>query len=162
MSDAWTGFTRFTILSERPPDGYTWSGERLTRKQTTSRPDNVWPEMWKHMSDASKRKEKQKWAIEKPTLDNARSLRGIFFVDPDDEEFKRFMKNARRKLEIPMPAAMPCRLQHNKHRETCRTVGQHKTKYACIVEADDCMRIRMEGSQNKNHEDHIAGKESIH
>ena len=34
-------------------DGYTWSGGRLTRKQTTSRPDNVWPDLWKHMSDAS-------------------------------------------------------------------------------------------------------------
>ena len=33
---------------------------RLTRKQTTSRPDKLWPEMRKHMSDATKRKEKQK------------------------------------------------------------------------------------------------------
>ena len=62
--------------------------------------------MWKHMSDAAKRKEKQKWAIQKPKLDNARRLRGIYFIDPDDEEFKCMMKNARRKLEIPMPAAM--------------------------------------------------------
>ena len=50
-------------------------------------------------SDASKRKEKQKWAIEKPKLDNARRLRGNFFMEPDDEEFMRIMKNARRKLE---------------------------------------------------------------
>ena len=41
--------------------------------------------MWKHMSDASKRKEKQMWAVEKPRLDNARRLRGIFFIEPDDE-----------------------------------------------------------------------------
>ena len=59
------------------------------------------------MSDASKRKDKQKWAIEKPKLDNTRRLRGICFIELEDEEFKRFMKNARRKLEIPMPAAMP-------------------------------------------------------
>ena len=45
-----------------------------------------------------------------PKSINARRLRGIFFIEPDDEEFKRVMKNARRKLEIPMPAAMPCRL----------------------------------------------------
>ena len=51
------------------------------------------------MSDASKRKAKQKWAVEKPKLDNARKLRGMFFVEPYDEEFKRTMKNARRKLE---------------------------------------------------------------
>ena len=61
------------------------------------------------LSDASKRKEKQKWAVEKPKLDNARRLRGIFFIDSDDEEFQDIMKNARRKLEIPMPAAMHCK-----------------------------------------------------
>ena len=43
---------------------------------------------WKHMSDASKRKEKHKWTVAKPTLDNARRLRGVYFIDPDDEEFK--------------------------------------------------------------------------
>ena len=47
----------------------------------------MWPEIWKDMSDASKRKEKQKLAIEKPKLDNARRLRGIYFIDPDGEEF---------------------------------------------------------------------------
>ena len=81
----------------------------VRRKQTTSRPDKLWPQMWKHMSDASKREEKQKWAIEKPKLENARRLRGIHFMDPEDEEFKDIMKIARRKLEIPMPAAMPCK-----------------------------------------------------
>ena len=102
-------------------DGYTWSGVRLTRKPTTSRPDNVWPDMSKHMSDASKRKAKRRWAIEKPKLDNARRLRGIYFIDPYDEEFKDIMKNARRKLEIPMPAAMPCKTPVNCRGEACRT-----------------------------------------
>ena len=98
LSDTWTGFTRFTFLSEKPPDGYNMvQGERLTKKQTTSRPDNVWPEMWKHMSDAAKRKEKQKWAIEKPKLDNAWGLRGIYFIDLEDEVFNDIMKKARRK-----------------------------------------------------------------
>ena len=110
------------------------------------------------MDRLSKRKEKQTWAIEKPKLDNARRLRGIFFLEPDDEEFKRIMKNARRKLEIPMPAAMPCRIRHCPYMETCSAVGEHMTKYACIVEADESMRIRIEGSHTKNHEDQIAGK----
>ena len=99
------------------------------------------------MSDASKRKEKQKWAIEKPKLDNARKLRGIYFIEPDDEEFNDVMKNTRRKLEIPMP--MPCNIQREKYKETCRTVEEHKRKYACIVEADESMRKRMEGSPRK-------------
>ena len=73
------------------------------------------------MSEASKRKEKQKWAIEKkkkkPRLDTARKFRGIHFIDPADEESKDIMKNARRKLEVPMPAAMPCKLQRDKYRK---------------------------------------------
>ena len=63
------------------------------------------------MSDASERKEKQKWAIEKPKLENARQTRGIFFIEPEDEEFKH--ENFRGKLEIPMPAAMPCKTPTN-------------------------------------------------
>ena len=60
------------------------------------------------MSDAAKSKTKQKWAIEKPKLDNARQLRGIFFIKPEDEKF-RHIKNDRRKLENPMPVAMSCK-----------------------------------------------------
>ena len=41
------------------------------------------------MSDAAQQKEKLKWAVEKPKLDNARSLRGIYFIDPADAEFKK-------------------------------------------------------------------------
>ena len=76
LSDAWTGFTGFIFFNERPPDGNTWSGVRLTRKETTSRPYSVWPDVWKHLSDAAKSKAKQKWAIEKPKLDNDGQLRG--------------------------------------------------------------------------------------
>ena len=60
FSDAWTGFTRFVLLKGRPPEGYTWSGERLSRKQTTSLPDDVWPDMWTFMSDAARKKAKQR------------------------------------------------------------------------------------------------------
>ena len=72
------------------------------------------------MWEASKRSEKQKRAIEKPKLDNARKLRGIYFIDPADEEFRDIMKNARGKLEVPMPAAMPCKTRREEYRETCR------------------------------------------
>ena len=59
LSDPWTGFTQFTLLEEEPPEGYMWSGRRLTRKQLTSRPDHLWPELWKKMGKNSKLKEKQ-------------------------------------------------------------------------------------------------------
>ena len=75
-----------------------------------------------------------------------------------DGEFKDIMKNARKKLEVPMPAAMPCKIQPEKYRETCCVEKKCKTKYVCNVEADEAMSTRMEGSQRKNHEDHIPGK----
>ena len=52
-------------------------------------------------------REKQEWANEKPKPDNARSLRGIYFIDPEDGEYKEIIKHTGRKSEIPMDAAMP-------------------------------------------------------
>ena len=41
-------------------------------------------------------------------------------LNQDDEEFKGIMKNARRKLEVPMPGAMPRKIQRERYKETCR------------------------------------------
>ena len=110
LSDPWTGFTQITLLEEKPPDGYMWSGERLTRKQLTSRPSHLWPELWKKMGRNAKLKEMQKWSHEKLHLENARKLRGIYFIDPVDKEFKETIKNAHKKLETSVAPAMPCKI----------------------------------------------------
>ena len=110
LSDPWTGFTQFTLLDENAPDGYMWSGERLTRKQLTSRPDHRRPELWKSMGKHAKVKEKQKWSEEKLHLENARKLPGIYFIDREDTEFKETIKNARKKLETSVAPAMPCKI----------------------------------------------------
>ena len=64
LSDSWTGFTQFTPLSEKPPDGYMWCGERQTKRRATYRPDHSWPERWSGMSENAKLREKQKWSNE--------------------------------------------------------------------------------------------------
>ena len=87
LSDPWTGFTQFTLLDEKALDGFSWSVGRLTRKQLASRPDHPWPELWKSMGKNAKLKEKQKWSEEKIHLDNARKLRGIYFIDPEGKEY---------------------------------------------------------------------------
>ena len=96
---------------EKPPKGYMWSGVRLTMIQTTARPYHVWPEVWTKIGKAAQNREKQKLKNEKPKLDNARRLRGVYFIDPDDEENKGILKNARRKLGRLMAPAMPCKRQ---------------------------------------------------
>ena len=135
---------------KNPPDGYR-SGERLTRKQLTSRPDHLWPELWKTMGRNAKLKEKHKWATEKPKLDNARRLRGIYFIDPEDKECKETIKNARKKLETPVAPAS----KNNQNWVTHGKSNEIKSKLACILEAT---RLRMGESSPNHHEDHIAGK----
>ena len=75
-----------------------WFGRRLTKIQPTTRPDHVWPEVMTKIGQAAQNREKQEWAKEKPKLDDAIKLRGIYLIDPDDREHKEFLKNARRKL----------------------------------------------------------------
>ena len=138
-----------------------WSGERLTRRQVTSRPDHLWPELWIKLGRNAKLKEKHKWSNEKPKLDSARKLRGIHFIDPEDKEFKETIKNARKNLETQMAPAMPCKTsKKSKHGETRGKTNDFKSKFACIVEASEPTRLRMEESLPNYHEDHIAGKES--
>ena len=110
LSDPWRGFTQFTLLDEKAPDGYTWSGVRLTRKPLTSRPDHLWPELWKSMGKNAKLKEKQKWSEEKIHLDNARKLCGIYFIDPEDKEFKETIKNARKNWKRQLLLLCPVKL----------------------------------------------------
>ena len=112
--------------------------EGLTRKQTTSGPDDVWANMWKHMSDAAKHKAKQNWIIEKPKLDNARQSHAIFFIEPEDEELRHIIKNARRKLEVPMPAEMPCQTPVNCRGETCPQYWEKKDQICLYCR---CWRI---------------------
>ena len=101
-------------------------------------------------------KEKQKWSNEKIHLENARKLRGIYFIDPEDKEFKETIKNARKKLETQVAPAMPCKIM----KKNCGNGGSNKikTKLECILEASESTRLRMEESLPNHHEDHIAGR----
>ena len=103
------------------------------------------------MGKNAKLKEKQKWSEEKIHLDNARKLRGIYFIDPEDKEFKETIKNARKKLETSVAPAMPCKIMKN-----CGSGGsdKNKTKLACVLEANESTRMRMGNSIPHHHEDH--------
>ena len=92
------------------------------------------PQIWIDMSEAAQRKENQKWCIEKPKFDSATHLHNVHFIDLADAECKETIQNARREFEVPMPAAMLCKIRGRKYKETCRTPDARKTKFACIVE----------------------------
>ena len=111
------------------------------------------------MGRNAKLREKQKWSIEKPKLDNAGRLRGIYSIDPQDKEFKETFRNARRKLETPMAPAVPCKTcKKSKKGETRSKTNDFNSKFACTLEASESTRMRMEESLPNYHEDHIAGQ----
>ena len=95
LSDPWTGFTQFTLLEEKPPEGYMWSSGRLTTKQ----------------------KEKQKGSHEKTQLDNARKLRGIFSLTLRTRKSSKMQEEDGKPQVAPAMHCKTCR--KNKHGETC-------------------------------------------
>ena len=83
--------------------------------------------------------EKQKWSVEKPKLDNARRLRGIYFIDPEDKEFKQMA-----------PALLCINIKNNKNCGSGGKSNEIKSKLACILEASESTRLRM-GESSPNH-----------
>ena len=58
-----------------------------------------------------------------------------------------------------MAPAMLCQTsKKSKHGETRGETDEFKSKLACILEASESSRLRMEESLPNYHEDHIAGK----
>ena len=130
-----------------------------TRKQTASRPDNVWPNMWRCMSDAPKKKAKQRWAIEKPKLENARQLTGIFFIEPNDEEFTQTHSESRSwKVGSSNDSSYALQSTDKEQWRNSNNIWKRKTKYACVVDVDESTRPRLEGSGHKPHQYHTLQK----
>ena len=58
-----------------------------------------------------------------------------------------------------MVPAMPCKnCKKNKLGETRSKTNDFKSRFACILEASESTRMRVEETLPKCHEDHIAGK----
>ena len=47
-------------------------------------------------------------------------MRDIYLLDPEDAEYKETLKNARKKLETPLEAAMPCKMETRERFEELR------------------------------------------
>ena len=73
--------------------------------------------------------------------------------EPEDHkwEFKEIIKNAKEKIGNKAS-------KKGKHGETRSKSDDFKSKFACILEASESTRMRMEEFLPKYHDDHIAGK----
>ena len=79
-------------LSE-PWTGFTSSQHEMKNLQTGFRDHLVTRNLVTHVKKkAAQRREMPQWAIEKPKLERERELRGIYFINLEDSEFKETMK----------------------------------------------------------------------
>ena len=93
------------------------------------------------------------------TLKTHENCEVLYFINPEDTEFKETIKNARKKLETSVAPAMPCKIMKSNKKCGSGASNKIKTKLACILEAEwiyeDCV---WENSVPTHHEDHIARK----
>ena len=94
-------------------------------------------QVWTKIGKATQNREKQEWAKkEKPKLDNARKLRGIYVVDPDDMGVQRnHSKHTDKTCELKTAKSS------YQHREIDSGSNKiQKSKHACVVEAHESTR----------------------
>ena len=137
-----TGFTKFTLLKEEPPIGYMWSGG-TDKKFKRQRDQITCVQKCGPISAKQRKDEKDKnGANGKPKLENARKMRGIYFIGPEDEEHQEDQK-CEEKVGSAAGSGQ-CRAE-KKNPRRCRG-------------SKDPTRQQMEPTLQKGHEDHIAGK----
>ena len=158
------GFTKITLLKEKPPKGYMWSGRRPTKIQTTTRPDHVWSEVWTKMG-------KSRWESRKNRNGQKKNRSSTKLEDWEEfilliqttENTQKFSKNTWRKLGRPMAPAMPCKRhsQASWKRAQNRRLAMNWSSKQCMIVLWNLMNLP-DNEQNfcslKKHQDHIAGK----
>ncbi|MHC4952052.1 MAG: integrase catalytic domain-containing protein, partial [Planctomycetota bacterium] len=108
LSDNWVGKTNIPILRKPPPKGWTVIYGRPTKIQETQRPGNLWPEIWRDLSESKKKKAIEDWKIEEPLQREARDLRGLYVIAKEDyEEYDAILKDLKEKLKLEKPPLMP-------------------------------------------------------
>ena len=102
------GVRASTSLDPNPHQGYSWVEGRLTRVQKTTRPDSVWPEVWRTLSRKEKAKAIKAFRVESQRRETQRAKGGIYFV-PDEEiqKYNNLLAKVRNELSVPAAPAMP-------------------------------------------------------
>ena len=132
-----------SIKMKKPPEGFLWSGERLTKRQVNIQARSFMARTLERISqENAKLREKHKWAIKKPKLDNARRLRGIYFIDPGDMEFKEISKMQGENWKHQWLQLCLARFAREASME--KPVARlmiSSLKFACILEASESTRM---------------------
>ena len=126
FSDPWTGFTQFTLLDEKAPDGYMWCGG--DRRENSLHPgqiiyDQSSGNQWESMSS---------WRRSRSGLRKSSTLKtqdcvGSISSTPRKRNSKETIKNARKELETSVAPAMPGKIMKN-----CGSGVSNKIQTTCV------------------------------
>ena len=133
-SDAWTGFTRFILLNERPPDGGTHGSGGDLQENKEPLVLTMYGQICGNLCPMQRKRKQNKDGLSRNQSSTMPDSEEEYtFIEPDDEEFKVTIKAARRKLEVPMPAAMPCKIPVKSSGETHRKIGKRMTNMLALL-----------------------------
>ena len=111
LSDSWKGFTKFTLLKEKPPKRYMWSRGEIDKIQINYHYQIMCGQKYGRKLVKPLRIEKNKNG--KTTSQNSTMFEdwgGIYFIDPDDQDYKETISKMRgENWKDPVAAAMPCK-----------------------------------------------------
>ena len=152
LSDSWTDFTQFTLLSEIPPDGCLgWDWQNGKRHPDQIIYDQNSGEEWQRTLSWGRSINGQ---LKKPMLDNARR-----YYDKSISLTLRTWSSRKKKIGNTNDSSYALQdMQEKQAWETRSKTNDFRSKYACILEVSESTRMRMEECLPKYHEDHIAGK----
>ena len=109
LSEEWIGTTMFDLVKPPPLEDYTWSANRLVRKQTTNRPDFIDPTLWSGWSKSKRKKEVRLWEPFREVRDKARAERGIMYIsEAEVKTWRETLEAAKKALSPKAAPAMPC------------------------------------------------------
>ena len=75
LSCRWVGETRFERIPDGVAPGQYWVEGRVTRRQASKRPDDIWPEIWSSMSRKQKERAVETWETKRVAIERARAVR---------------------------------------------------------------------------------------
>ena len=148
LSDARTGFTRFTMLDVKPPDGYTWSRERLTKKTRIIQARSPLARNIVKDVQISLTKREARMGNRDVQTRQCEEVRHLFYWS-GWSWVQRVHLKTRKKLEVPTEVAMSGKVRKTKCKEIGTRLDARKSKYACIVAVNESTRQRPEGIQHK-------------
>ena len=108
-------------------------GERIHKIHSLEREGSkgifvVWEKRLKQIQTTTdQNREKQEWAKEKPKLDTARRLWGIYFIDLDDKEYPEILKNVENWKDLWLPRCRVKDSQASRKRMQCRKLAMKRS-----------------------------------